>query len=310
MIEIGVQTKGICKEDEFVYGMAKIHRAGFTRVDFNLDIYLKNTDVYGGNLNTFFDQETDALFRYFAPLKDAMDKYGIKPSQMHAPYPVKVKDKEEQNNYMMEEVIPKSLAIAGFLSIPWVVVHPIKMQYYAGKEAERQENLAYFKSLISFLKKYNVRVCVENLYESMNGRIVEGVCADPEDVVWYIDSLNEYAGGELFGLCLDTGHLQLVHRDPYRYIKTVGNRIKLLHLHENDFIGDLHQMPFTFGNDEVRGLDWESVIRGLREVGFDGTLSFETFPCMNSFPKGLREEVLKMIYEIGVYFREEIEKYD
>lgn len=45
----------------------------------------------------------------------------------------------------------------------------------------------------------------------------------------------------------------------------------------------------------------------LADIGFDGTLSFETFPCMNSFPYGTRDEVLRTIHEVGVYIKGEID---
>mgnify|MGYP000225862948 FL=1 len=47
MITVGVQTKGILPEMGVEDGVARIARAGFERVDFNLDTFLKNSDVYG-----------------------------------------------------------------------------------------------------------------------------------------------------------------------------------------------------------------------------------------------------------------------
>lgn len=45
----------------------------------------------------------------------------------------------------------------------------------------------------------------------------------------------------------------------------------------------------------------------LAEIGFDGTLSFETFPCVNSFPYGTKEEVLRTIHEVGEYIKGRVE---
>lgn len=308
MLDIGVQTKGILPEKMPSDGIRQIKQAGFNKIDFNLDVYLKNSDLYAGNVNSFFDQDVEKLFAHFLPLAQAMVDNGVRASQMHAPYPVRVEGKQEQNEYMQCEVIPKSIVIAGALEIPYVVVHPFKMQYLYGRERERQENIEYFKMLIPLLRDCKVKACVENLYEGIGGRIVEGVCADPEDAVWYVDTLNELAGEELFGFCLDTGHLQLTKRDPYDFITRLGNRLKILHLHENDAIGDLHQMPFSFGASKDAGLDWDGIIRGLREIDYQGTLSFETFPCMNSFPKGMADSVLEAIHGVGEYLKEEIEK--
>lgn len=309
MLKIGVQTKGIIEENSNIHeGFRKIKEAGFERVDFNLDAFLMNSDVYAGKINRFFDQELSEVLPYFEKYREAMESNGLRPSQMHAPYPVRVVAKPQVTQYMQGTVIPKSLFIGEALGVPWMVLHPFKLQYTHGKRQEILENMEYFKALIPLIRQSGVRVCMENLYESVGGRIVEGVCADPDDAIHYIDTLNETAGEELFGFCLDTGHLQLVKRDPYEFIKKLGSRIKILHIHENDGIGDLHQIPFTFGAKGERGADWEGVFRGLKEIGFDGTLSFETFPCMNSFPPSCEETLLKTIHEIGVYMAEEIER--
>lgn len=308
MLEIGVQTKGLIPEKSPMYAIRQIKAAGFDRIDMNLDIFLKNTDLYAGKTGSFFDKSLEELCTFFTPYVEAMLTYGVRPSQMHAPYPVRVEGRWEQNAYMQSVVIPKSLVIAEFLDVPYVVIHPFKMQYMHGREAERRENIEYFKMLIPLAKQCGVKICMENLYESVGGRITEGVCADPKDALWYIDTLNELAGEEIFGFCLDTGHLQLVKRDPYDFIKRLGKRLKVVHLHENDFVGDLHQMPYTFGNAKEQGLDWNGIVQGLSEINYQGTLSFETFPCVNGFPKEMTDAVLKTIHDIGMYLSEEIEK--
>lgn len=298
-MKVGVQTKGILPEMGMEEGVAIIANAGFERVDFNLDTFLKNSDVYAGKINKFFDADLESLLAYFGEYKKAFEAHGIRPSQMHAPYPILVPSRADVTDYMQKTVIPKSIAIAGMMEIPWVVMHPFKLQYTYGIDAERAMNLKYFESLIPLLKEYHVGVCVENLYGAVGGRITEGTCADPQDAIYYVDTLNQLAGEELFGCCLDTGHMELTHREPADYIRQVGKRLKILHMHENDAIGDLHQMPYTFGSKPEDGVDWEDFRKALDEIGFEGTLSFETFPCVNSFPRGARGEVLRTIRKIG-----------
>ncbi len=302
MYKVGVQTKGLLPEKDIDEAFCMIHEAGFDCVDINIDSFLKNTDLYAGKLNGFFSEDINNLLQYFMQYRMAMDKYGIKASQMHAPYPVRVEGRGKQNDYMQGEVIPKSLVIAEVLGVPWVVVHPFKMQYKYNKTVEFNTNVEYFKMLVPILKQCNVGICFENLYEGLGERLVEGVCADPEEAVRYIDTLNEYAGQELFGFCLDAGHLQLVKRDPVEFIRIMGSRLKALHLHENDAKGDLHQLPYSFGDDAASGQDWNELINALKDIGFSGTLSFETYPTMNSFPMSMQETVLKTIHDIGEYW--------
>ena len=77
MLEIGVQTKGILPEMSIEEGFAKIAKAGFTKIDFNMDNYLKNTDLYAGKTNKFFDYDMDALADFFFPYLLEMKKNGI-----------------------------------------------------------------------------------------------------------------------------------------------------------------------------------------------------------------------------------------
>ena len=51
MVKVGVQTKGILPEMGIEDGVAIIAGEGFEMVDFNLDTFLKNSDVYGGKIN-------------------------------------------------------------------------------------------------------------------------------------------------------------------------------------------------------------------------------------------------------------------
>ena len=304
MLKIGVQSKGILDSEilDLETGFERINKAGFDCIDLNLDVFLKNSELYQGEMNRFFEQSIEELRQYFTSYQEGAEQYSLSWSQMHAPYPVWVLGREEQNRIMIETVTPKCLAIAGFLGIPYVVIHPFKMQYRQTCREERRQNMAFFKNLIKPAREHNVTICLENLYESMGGRLVEGVCSAPEEAAWYIDGLNGEAGEERFGFCLDTGHLELVKRPPYKTVLRLGHRIKILHLHENDGIEDLHQIPYTFGRKAGDGFDWEGLLAGLRETGYDGVLNFETFPAMNSFPESVKEEVLRTIAGIGRYF--------
>ena len=63
-MEIGVQTKGIYPERNAKQALQMIRNAGFTNIDFNIDAFLLNTDVYAGRINSFFDQDIEELKRY------------------------------------------------------------------------------------------------------------------------------------------------------------------------------------------------------------------------------------------------------
>lgn len=116
-----------------------------------------------------------------------------------------------------------------------------------------------------------------------------------------IDRINEKYHAEVLGFCFDTGHANLLGLDFENFLTTLGHRLKVLHIHDNDGIGDLHQIPYTFtrNRENKPSTDWEAFFRGLRKSGFDKVLSFETAPVLTAFPEALKQNVLDFLAAVG-----------
>ena len=312
MLECGVQTKNVIYDDSPLDGFEMLRKVGFSCVDFSLNGYLNNTDIYKENLNRFFDRDTHELQAYFAPHKAASQFAGIRMFQMHMPYPIYVpRGTKELNDYLWTQVAPKSMELCAFMECPYIVIHGFKLARYLGsEEAEWEKTEAFIDSIAPMAKERGITICIENLYESVGGHLVEGPCCDARKATARIDRINEKYGAEVLGFCLDTGHANLVGLDMESFLTTLGPRLKVLHIHDNDGISDLHQIPFTFAKtrENKSSTDWDGFIRGLRAIHFDGVLSFETAPVLTAFPQELKEEALGFIAKIGNYFAEEIER--
>ena len=155
-----------------------------------------------------------------------------------------------------------------------------------------------------------ITICMENLYEGVAGHLVEGPGCDVRKAIKRIDDFNSRYGAEVLGFCFDIGHANLVGLDFYDFITSLGPRLKVLHLHDNDGMSDLHQLPFTFTKtrENNSSTNWPAFIQALKDICFDGVLSFETAPVLDSFPPEMKFTVLKFIRETGTYLASEIEK--
>lgn len=112
--------------------------------------------------------------------------------------------------------------------------------------------------------------------------------------------LIDAVGAANLGICLDTGHLAVErHRDPgggqseYDFIAEAGERLRALHVADNDGSGDQHLLPHEGG-----AVDWHGVMRGLRDVGYDGPFNFE-IPGETRCPLQERLTVLSRASEIA-----------
>ena len=310
MLRTGVQTKNVVDDSCPKDGFELLKETGFSCVDFSLNGYLVNKDLYQGTKNGFFDQSIQELERFFSPHKEGAQAAGITIHQMHMPYPVYVPTGSRQlNDYLWQEVAPKSMQLCAFFGCNYIVIHGFKLARYLGsEEAEWEQTQKLLDHLAPMAKELGITMCVENLYDGIGGHLVEGPCCNVRKVVERIDRMNERYGAEVLSFCFDTGHANIVGIDFEQFLLRLGGRLKVLHIHDNDGIGDLHQIPFTFTKtrENKTSTDWAGFIRGLRKIHFDGVLSFETAPVLDSFPEEMKPEVLGFINRIGRYFAGQI----
>lgn len=314
MVKIGVQTKNVIYDSELRRGSSThpregfelLKNAGFSCVDFSLNAYLLNTSLYQFELNNFFNQTEAEMEAFFLPHRQSAASAGITIQQMHMPYPNYVPGgRQELNDYLRNIVAPKSLHVCSFLGCPYIVVHGFKLSRNLGsEEAEWAQTENFLDSLAPMAKEMGITICIENLYNALGGHIVEGPCCHARRAVERMERFNEKYHAEVLGFCFDTGHANLVGIDFESFITELGSHLKALHIHDNDGIGDLHQIPFTFTRtrENRASTDWEGFIRGLRKIRYEGALSFETGPVLTAFPNELKEQALRFIAQIGEYF--------
>lgn len=304
MLKLGIQTQHILKDDNLVEGFQMIRNAGFDCVDCSLHQYLLNVDIYQGRLNNFFDQSIDELEKFFQQHKSAAENAGIKIHQMHMPYPVFV-EMSKNNDYLEKVMAVKSLQICSFLNCKYIVIHGIKLTNFIGsEELEWQQTRSFLEKLAPLARELNIIMCVENLYNSTAKHLTEGPCCNAKKMIERIDQFNDKFKAEVLGFCFDTGHANLLGLDFEKFITILGDRLKVLHIHDNDGVRDLHQVPFTFSKhrENPSTTDWNGFINGLKNIHFDKVLNFETGSVMNAFPQELKQDVLIFLAKIGKYF--------
>lgn len=302
MITVGTQSAHWFSWKDPDTSMKNLKSYGFNAVDFGMP----GVPVTPDPPTSFYDKPLDEILAIVRPFKEAADKHGIIFSQCHAPFPLWVKDREDFNSYMVM-VMEKICAMAHEMGCPAIVAHPVTR---SSKEKEYETNFEMYRTFMPAAKKYGVKLCLENMFSGSGGRISEGSCADADETCFYIDKLNEEAGADLFGYCFDIGHANLMHRNMRRFINKLGKRLTCLHIHDNDGADDLHLCPYT--QVRLRGkcnwsTDWEGVIEGLRDIGYDGALAFETFRVTEMTPRELWPAALTYVASVGQYFKARIE---
>lgn len=296
-LEIGVQTARWYEEDKPEESLQFIKECGFEAIDYNIS-NLFATTFDEDKMTSFFDKTEEELLKYWEPMKNALNESGITISQAHGIGMVYYKGEDKKNAYLME-VTDKMIAVCAYLECPMLVIHPWT-GWLVRLENEFETNMQIYRRLMPVAKKYGVKICLENYPHS----IAEEACQ-------YIDLLNAEAGEELFGYCYDVGHAIMGKQDICKDIRTLGKRIISVHLHENNGVADTHLMPFSQLNVDgnSRTVDWEPVMKTLKEIEFEGALSFETFNAIKWIPQRMKKPALVYICEAGKYFRELMTEY-
>lgn len=299
MLKTSIQTTKIFEAFGIDEGFRIIHEAGFDGVDFTLIPFVPQSAIRRETAS-IFEQSDDEIRDFFRPYKEAAEKYGVAFFQAHAPMQ-SLQKTPEGCDYMIR-MFEKSLMLCQHLSCPHLVVHPFFFGYedQLDPDVERELNLTGYGKLIPAAKKYGVTICLENMFGAHRGKVYAACCQNPDDVNFYIDTLNEMAGEKIFAFCYDSGHSNLIGRDVYAVIRKLGHRIECLHIHDNDGWEDQHLAPY------MGRLDWNRFIRGMKEIGYRGVLNFESHGVISSFDHEIVPEALKLTAATGRMFARRI----
>lgn len=285
-------------------GLRAIAEAG-DAIDIGLDSVFAQKDTIDEAYEAYLLDE-NRIRETVDAVKEGLKKYGLTIGQAHAPsayVPRKPRETE-----IMRKCVEKCFAICEELDCRHLVIHPIcdgSARYPSlTKEDEIRENMAYFSSIIPLLKKHNIICCLENAYSLDWGtkKAYACACSDMAEANRYIDDLNALTGEKRFAFCLDTGHALMIGTDIYNAIKILGDRLEILHVHDNDGYLDEHTATFL-------GIcNWGRFIKGLREFGYKGNINMETSSFVQLFPKELVPAALKLLAAEADYFRTKVQE--
>ena len=137
-MKISVQGSGYFDWKDPDSSFKFISECGFDAVDFNIDNLLSVPGITKAeSISSFFDKSDEEIIEFFRPIKEAAEKYGISFVQMHAPFPVWVKDRPDVTEYV-RMANEKCFMVCNYVGCPAIVVHPVGR---TTKEEEIETNL-------------------------------------------------------------------------------------------------------------------------------------------------------------------------
>ncbi|MCL1795146.1 MAG: sugar phosphate isomerase/epimerase [Oscillospiraceae bacterium] len=249
----------------------------------------------------------DDYRQYAKSLKKTADENNIAFNQSHAPFPsyIQYPTKEQADRGHNETIAPaiaRAMEVTSILGGKIVVVHPITLSN-CGYREQKKFNMDFYGDLLAYCKKYNVKVALENMWgwDETARKVTPGACARADEFADYLDSLDK----DYFTACLDLGHCEMQGSgsgSAAELINSLGHeRLKALHIHDNDKISDLHTLPFT------QKMNWDEIMQSLKNINYDGELTFEADNFISKFPPALYPEASSLMLKVGRYFAEKYE---
>lgn len=283
---ISQHTKVLSKKFGVEKAVRMLAEAGFTAVDISM------FDAWDP---PFLDNSAEIIKR----LNKLKKELGITYNQAHAPV-------GEYTEYVKKIIpcLPKVIAAAGELEIENVVVHPIMKGYYYDNAKEMFDiNIDFYSSLIPYAKESGVKIAIENMWQRhrVTNRIIDNIAADPNELAQIYDTLNR---PDIFTVCLDIGHVALCGREPEDAVRIIGGeRLGALHVHDVDYIEDLHTLP------GIGKIVWERVAKALAEIDYKGDLTLEAYGFYKNFEDDFLPDALKFMATRTQYLADKIEAY-
>lgn len=264
----------------------------------------------------------DAWRRKVDAWGEAAADAGVSFLASHSPCVNAYSKMDEETYQVALRAIRRSIEACHILGIPSTVVHAcanVDMSYWDFWKLNKR----FYSDLFDLMEKYNVLVLTENMHEFAYFHLSTG-----KEMREFID----YVDHPLFAACWDTAHGNLNRkareRGQYQCIVDIGDKLKGLHISDN--FGDgphHHSWPFA------GIINFDSVLQGLLDVGYDGPFTFEasytllhavnlpyrrkawehngqTITKLQSPSIELKKQAIDLLYETGKYMLQAYDCYE
>lgn len=221
------------------------------------------------------------------------------------PDPEAIEAVEQKLDAFVRKAACECIAFCGTYGVKYMRITPISGERTRGREWELNHD--FYMSLADQAKESGVCILLQNMCRDVNGHIVRGICADASVAAAWIDKLNEEAGEEIFGFCVDMGVCSLCGNDVHEFVTTLGSRIRAVILRDCDGHIDMELMPFSCVRSGVSQTDWMGLIRGLRDIDFDGELIVTYLDTLRAFSPLLNPTLFRLAKEVGDYIRWQVQ---
>jgi len=285
-MKVSTQTDYFAKVFGEEDAIRKLAEVGYDAYDFSM--FHINSENYAIGRK---DYEAQAL-----RLKRIADDSGIVCNQSHAPFPSYILGNEEYNQHIYPFLV-RAIEITGLLGGKIVIIHPA---IFPGRSQEdiaacMETNMKLYNSLLLHARECNVKIAVENMYNWFKGDATASpaTCATAEEFNAYLDALDS----EYFVACLDIGHCEMKNtgsKCAAEMIRALGHdKLKSLHVHDNDLLHDSHTLPFT------GKINWEEVMTALKDIQYDGEFTLEADNFLKQFPDELVVHASRLMLEVA-----------
>ena len=225
-------TEGIVSLDYLGIGVKTLVGGGFSDIFLNITNYAFISDELEDN------DEPQDLSAYYKPgelektLQPMLKAFKKNNLTVKAGYVKWIGDFTENFFKLCEE----SLRVTGRLGGKYLVIQSLESGI---------DNRDFYLKLAPVAKECGVIILLENQCREINAHLIRGFCSDEVEAAQWIDSLNEAVGEERFGFSLDVGTCNLCAQSPRDFVVTLGNRLKMLILRDNDGHHETALLPFT-----------------------------------------------------------------
>ncbi len=223
-----------------------------------------------------FDVENDSQVRF---VQSCLKKFGLEVNSVHCsvlgPHYLAARNSVQAQDSVFREI--KLLSLLGgkyytlhdsvFFTNPDTLIidkngkpypHDSLMRDLRAKpETTKKKIRQALYPMAEFAREHKVTITLEN------------DCTEP-DCSDYLLEIIEGIDPQICAICLDVGHAQL-ESNAVRVARLMGSRVVNAHIHDNHGEEDEHLLPFE------GIIDFPGVIRVLKEIGYTGVLTYESY---------------------------------